>query len=87
MNISTASKITNLSVKTLRYYDDIGLVRPASRNRSGYRIYDDITIRKLIFIRRARAFGFSIQECHDLLALYADEKRSSADVKKIASKR
>ncbi len=87
MNISSASKIVRLPVKTVRYYADIGLVEPASRTEAGYRHYDDASLRKLIFVRRAREFGFSIDECRELLGLYADEKRFSADVKKIASKR
>ena len=71
----------------MRYYADIRLVEPASRTEAGYRNYDDASLRKLIFVRRVREFGFSISACRELLDLYADEKRSSADVKKIASKR
>lgn len=87
MNISKASEAASLPVKTVRYYADIGLVKPAARTEARYRSYDDAAIRKLIFVRRARAFGFSIDECRELLDLYADNKRSSADVKRIASKR
>ncbi|MCY4500460.1 MAG: MerR family DNA-binding protein, partial [Alphaproteobacteria bacterium] len=54
---------------------------------SGYRTYDDGAVRKLVFIRRAREFGFSIGECRELLSLYEDQNRSSADVKRIATKR
>ncbi len=87
MNISKASAISGLSIKTVRYYADIELVSPVGRTQAGYRSYDDACVRKLIFIRRARAFGFSIEICRELLDLYTDETRSSADVKKIASKR
>lgn len=87
MNISKASEASGLSVKTVRYYADIGLVEPATRTQARYRSYDDAAIRKLVFVRRAREFGFSIDECRELLDLYADDERSSADVKKIASKR
>ena len=87
MNISAASQAAGLPVKTVRYYADIGLVSAPSRSESGYRTYDDSAVRKLVFIRRAREFGFSIDECRDLLGLYEDQHRSSADVKRIATKR
>ncbi len=87
MNISAASTMCGLPVKTVRYYADIGLVVPASRTASGYRLYDDDAVRRLVFVRRAREFGFSIGECRELLDLYADRRRSSADVKRIAERR
>ena len=87
MNISVASKVTGLPVKTVRYYADIGLVSAPSRSEAGYRTYDDSSVRKLVFVRRAREFGFSIDECRELLSLYEDQHRSSADVKRIATKR
>ncbi len=87
MNISAASKAAGLPVKTVRYYADIGLVEAPSRSSAGYRTYDDTAVRKLVFIRRSRAFGFTIEECRDLLGLYQDQSRSSAEVKRIASKR
>ena len=87
MNISIASKLAGLPVKTVRYYADIKLVEAASRSNAGYRIYNDVTVLKLIFIRRSRAFGFTIEECRALLGLYQDKNRTSAEVKRIASKR
>lgn len=87
MNISVASRVAGLPVKTVRYYADIGLVSAPSRTESGYRTYDDSAVRKLVFVRRARGFGFSIRECRELLNLYEDRHRSSADVKRIATKR
>lgn len=87
MNISAAAKAANLPVKTVRYYADIGLVKAAGRSDTGYRMYDKATVRKLIFIRRARAFGFSIEECQELIDLYQDQARSSAEVKRIAARR
>ena len=85
--ISDAAKKAELPVKTIRYYADIGLVEAASRSDSGYRLYDEPSLKKLIFVRRARAFGFSVSECRDLLGLYEDQDRSSADVKSLAQKR
>ncbi|MFT6168741.1 MAG: Cu(I)-responsive transcriptional regulator, partial [Celeribacter sp.] len=87
MNISSAAKAAGLSVKTVRYYADIGLVKAPSRSDAGYRTYDDVAVRKLVFVRRSRAFGFSIDECRELLGLYQDQHRTSADVKRIAAKR
>ena len=87
MQISEAAKAANLPVKTVRYYADIDLVKPAGRTAAGYRAYDDIGLGKLIFVRRAREFGFSIDECRELLGLYEDENRSSADVKALAQVR
>lgn len=87
MNISKASKASGLPVKTVRYYADIHLVDPVARTNAGYRDYDEASIRKLVFVRRAREFGFSIDECRELLDLYVDQDRSSAEVKRIATKR
>ena len=87
MKISHAAEKARLPVKTVRYYADIGLVAPADRSASGYRSYDQDAVQKLIFIRRARAFGFSITKCRELLGLYVDDSRSSADVKEIAKRR
>ncbi len=87
MNISAASKASGLPVKTVRYYADIGLVQAPSRSEAGYRTYDNASVRKLVFIRRSREFGFTIEECRELLGLYQDQDRTSAEVKRIASKR
>lgn len=85
MNISKAARTAGLPVKTVRYYADIGLVDAAGRTEAGYRDYDEPAVRKLAFVRRARDFGFSIEECRELLSLYEDRDRSSADVRAIAS--
>ena len=87
MKISEAAKTVGLPTKTVRYYADIGLVAPLTRSAAGYRQYDDATVRKLSFVKRARSFGFSVNECRDLLGLYEDTGRSSADVRAIAKKR
>ena len=85
MNIGAAARAADLPVKTVRYYADIGLVTPSGRSESGYRQYTDSELAKLIFARRTRAFGFSIEETRELLSLYEDRNRSSADVKAIAT--
>ena len=86
-NISAAARLADLPIKTVRYYSEIGLVSAPFRTRAGYRAYDSATIRKLVFVRRAREFGFSINECRELLDLYGNQQRSSADVKRMAMKR
>ena len=82
MNIGTASKRSQLPAKTIRYYEDIGLVFPA-RHSNGYRDYSDGDVQRLVFLQRARGLGFTIDECRELLSLYDDHNRESADVKSI----
>lgn len=83
MNIGDIARITTLPAKTIRYYEDIGLVNPA-RDANGYRRFDETDLHKLGFIGRARSLGFTIEDCRALLALYEDKNRASADVKQIA---
>ena len=82
MNIGQVAERAGLPAKTIRYYEDIGLVRPA-RDANGYRAFGDSDVHKLIFLARARALGFSIDECRALLALWEDRARASADVRAI----
>ena len=83
MNIGQAAQLSGLPAKTIRYYESIGLVRPAARRSSGYRDYDEGDARRLRFIAQARALGFVVEEVRALLALYEDKSRASADVKKL----
>jgi len=84
MNIGTIAKRADLPVKTVRYYADVDLVKPTGRTEAGYRTYDDKTLRKLIFVRRSRAMGFSIEKCRKLLGLFEDQSRASSEVRSIA---
>ena len=84
MNISEVSKRAGLPAKTIRYYEEIGLVSPA-RSDNGYRSFRDSDLHKLAFLGRARALGFSIEDCRNLMTLYEDRGRASSDVKAIAS--
>lgn len=84
MNIGEASKVTGISVKMLRYYEEIGLVRPALRAYSGYRVYSEKNIAMLRFVRRARDLGFQVKQIAALLSLWQDGSRASADVKSLA---
>lgn len=86
MNIGVAARESGLPAKTIRYYEDIGLLTP-SRAENGYRYYTGEDVRRLRFLRRARSLGFSVAECRQLLLLYGDTGRESANVKSIATKR
>ena len=83
MNIGRAAELTNLPAKTIRFYEEIELIKP-QRASNGYRDYSDEDIHRLKFLQRARSLGFSIDECRALFSLYEDEDRASADVKAIA---
>ena len=83
MNIGAASERSGLPAKTIRYYEDIGLLKP-DRSGNGYRDYSATDLHRLRFLQRARGLGFSVEECRQLLSLYDDKQRESADVKAIA---
>ena len=83
MNIGQAAERAGLPVKTLRYYEEIGLIAP-DRQPNGYRDYGEAEVHKLRFLQRARGLGFSIEDCRALLSLYEDRNRASADVKRLA---
>lgn len=83
MNIGDASALCGLPVKTIRYYEDIGLIEPA-RRENGYRDYGDADVGRLAFLHRARNLGFTIETCRSLLKLQEDKDRASAEVKRIA---
>ncbi|MEM7596384.1 MAG: Cu(I)-responsive transcriptional regulator [Pseudomonadota bacterium] len=83
MNIGEIADQTGLPAKTIRYYDEIGLIQPA-RDSNGYRVFAQNDAHKLAFLGRARALGFSIEECRKLMALYEDKARASSDVKALA---
>lgn len=83
MTIKEASERAGLPPRTIRFYEQIGLISPA-RNANGYREFGAADVQKLAFLGRARALGFGIEECRTLLSLYEDRNRASADVKRIA---
>ena len=83
MNIGQAAQHANLPPKTIRYYEEIGLVTP-SRAENGYRDYSENDVHRLRFLQRSRSLGFTIDECRLLLSLYDDKNRASADVKAVA---
>lgn len=84
MQIGQVAAASGVSAKMIRHYESIGLITPADRSRANYRAYGSDDVHRLAFIRRARALGFSIDRIRDLLKLWSDDHRSSADVKRIA---
>ena len=83
MNIASAAERSGVPPKTIRYYEEIGLIRP-DRAANGYRDFDESHVHKLAFLGRARALGFGIEDCRALLSLWEDRSRASGDVRALA---
>ena len=86
MNIGEAARLSGLPPKTIRYYEEVGLIAPA-RAHNGYRDYRDRDVHVLRFLQRSRSLGFSIAEARKLLSLYGDENRHREDVYRLVSHR
>lgn len=86
MNIGEAARQSNLPPKTIRYYEDIALVKP-TRAGNGYREYSENHVHRLRFLQRSRSLGFTIEECRLLLSLYENDQRASADVKAVTNQK
>ncbi len=84
LTIGKLARQANVGVETLRYYERRGLIEPQCRTDAGYRLYDDVARRRLQFIRRAQALGFSLDEVAELLSLSLQPTVSAADVKRLA---
>ena len=83
MNIGKAAKLSGLTIKTVRYYSNIGIIEPYIAQNSGYREFSENDVAKLQFVGKARKFNFSIDECHELIALYENKERPSKEVKSL----
>ena len=83
-NIGEAAALSGVSAKMIRHYESIGLVPPASRTFANYRLYSDADVHRLRFIKRARNLGFPMKQIEQLLGLWSDPARSSAEVKRLA---
>lgn len=84
MNIGEASARSGVPAKTIRYYEQIGLLAMRPRGRNLYRNFSESDVAMLRFIGRARRLGFSVEDLRNLVALYRDRSRSSRDVKVLA---
>ena len=84
MNIGEAAARSGVSAKMVRHYESLGLLPKVARTDAGYRQYGDAEVHTLRFIRRARDLGFSMAEIGELLKLWQNRRRASADVKRIA---
>lgn len=84
MNIGNASRASGVSERMIRHYEKIRLIPPPARRDSGYRDYSDADVHRLRFAANARDLGFSIEEIRELLGLWGDDHRTSADVKALA---
>ena len=83
MQIGEAARLTGVSAKMIRHYESIGLIPLPDRRDSNYRDYGHHDVHRLAFVRRARDLGFSMDEIRDLLRLWGDKDRSSAEVKRL----
>lgn len=81
MNISEVAKRTGLTPKAIRFYEEKGLLAPPQREDNGYRRYDRQHVNELTLLRQARQVGFTLDECRELVTLFNDPTRHSADVK------
>ena len=87
MKILEAARLAGLTVKTLRYYANIGAVTPHQDPATSYRDYSEEDVAKLQFVGKARRFDFSVEECRELLGLYEDRNRPSREVKALTLKK
>jgi MerR family copper efflux transcriptional regulator len=81
MNISDVAKKTGLTSKTIRFYEEKALITAPIRSDNGYRHYSAKHDEELTLLRQARQVGFNLDECRELVALFNDPARHSADVK------
>ncbi|MGB8808242.1 MAG: MerR family transcriptional regulator, partial [Acinetobacter calcoaceticus] len=86
MNIGQASKQSGISAKMIRYYEEIGLLEAAQRSASGYRIYSETHLKTLNFLKHARELGFSSEQMKELISLWKNTDRHSAEVKALTVK-
>jgi Cu(I)-responsive transcriptional regulator len=84
LTIGQAAARTGVPTKTIRFYEEAGIIARAARGENRYRTYSEADVQTLRFIHRARSLGFSLKEVGDLLALYRDKRRASREVKTLA---
>lgn len=86
VNIGEAARLSGVSAKMVRHYESLGLLPHVARTDSGYRQYSEAEVHTLRFIRRARELGFSMEEIAELLGLWQNRRRASANVRRVAEK-
>lgn len=86
MNIGEAARLSGVSAKMVRHYEALGLLPPVPRTESGYRQYTEAEVHTLRFIKRARELGFSMDEIEQLVGLWRNRRRASANVRRIAQR-
>jgi len=86
LDIGRAAKASGVSVKMIRHYEAIGLLKNVARTYANYRVYSESDAHTLRFIKRARTLGFSMDDIRELLTLWQNKSRPSAAVKKIAGR-
>jgi DNA-binding transcriptional MerR regulator len=84
LKIGALAERTGTNAPTIRYYEEIGLLRSADRQAGGQRVYGDADVKRLTFIRRCREFGFSIEQVRSLVALVQDPKSSCMHARDLA---
>ena len=86
VHISMATRLSGLSARMIRHYESLGLLPGIARSESGYRLYDENDIHTLRFIQRGRSLGFGMEQLTELLGLWRDQGRSSAQVRQLAQR-
>jgi DNA-binding transcriptional MerR regulator len=84
MKIGVLAHRTGTNAPTIRYYEEIGLLRSANRQAGGQRVYGDADVKQLTFIRRCREFGFSIDQVRSLVKLMQDPSLSCMHARDLA---
>ena len=84
--IGEAARLTGLTAKRIRHYESLGLLPKARRTASGYRFYDDVALHTLRFVAHARELGFGMDEIAELVGLWGNRRRSSAEVKRLVAR-